>query len=127
MSELKRYWIVVHYETELTATDEGEACQNICMGNTIVEGATIAAKELPPDADCQALLAQARVEARRESSISIIVNQLCHKMNDYSLIFNGLPTAEKAKLDTLSLEQLENLSIAALHFSSLDDLRDYLA
>jgi Domain of unknown function (DUF4351) len=39
----------------------------------------------------------------------------------------GLPTAEKAKLDTRPLEQLENLSIAALHFSSLDDLRDYLA
>jgi hypothetical protein len=127
MNELKRYWIVVHYETELTSKDEGEACQDICMGNTIVEEATIFVKELPPDADYQALLTQARVEARRESSISIIIKQLCHKMNDYSFIFNGLPTAEKAKLDALSVEQLENLSIAALQFSSLDDLREYLA
>lgn len=87
----------------------------------------MAVKELQPDADYQALLTQARIEARRKSSISITINQLCHRMSDYSLIFNGLPAEEKAKLETLSLEQLENLSIAALQFSSLDDLRDYLA
>ncbi len=35
MTELKRYWVVIHYEIELTAENEEEACFNIRLGNTI--------------------------------------------------------------------------------------------
>lgn len=125
MHDTKRYWVVIHYETELTAVSADDACHNIRMGNTIVEEATIIARELPDEADHQALLNQARVEARREAAISIIVKQLCHQMHDYTLLFNGLPADLQAKLDGLTLEQLETLSIDALQFSTLDDLRGY--
>ena len=47
MSELKRYWVVIHYETEIEAETEWEACHEIRLGNTIVENATLIAKELP--------------------------------------------------------------------------------
>lgn len=126
MNELKRYWVVIHYETELTAENEDEACFNIRLGNTIVEEAAISARELPAEGDFRALLQQARIEARRESAIAIIVKQLCHKLNDYTLLFNGLPADLQTQLDRLTLEQLENLSIEALQFSTLDDLRHYL-
>jgi Domain of unknown function (DUF4351) len=126
MSELKRYWVVIHYETELTAENEGEACFNIRLGNTIVEEAAISARELSRDGDFRALLQQARIEARREAAIAIIVKQLCHKMKDYTLLFNGLPAELQTQLDSLTLEQLESLSIEALQFSTLDDLRHFL-
>ncbi|MEQ8959568.1 MAG: hypothetical protein RLP02_16875 [Coleofasciculus sp. C2-GNP5-27] len=41
MSESKRYWVVIHYETEIEAETEWEACHDICLGNTIVENATL--------------------------------------------------------------------------------------
>ncbi len=47
MSELKRYWVVIHYETEIEAETEWEACHEIRLGNTLVENATLIAKELP--------------------------------------------------------------------------------
>ena len=125
MPDTKRYWVVIHYETELTAASADDACQNIRLGNTIVEEATIVARELPDEADHQALLNQARIEARREAAISIIVKQLCHKMYDYTLLFDGLPIDLQAKLDDLTLEQIETLSIDALQFSTLEDLRGY--
>jgi Domain of unknown function (DUF4351) len=127
MTELKRYWVVIHYETELTAENEEEACFNIRLGNTIVEEAAISARELhADDGDCREPLEQARIEARREAAIAIILRQLCHKINDYVLLFNALPSDLQTKLDHLTLEQLENLSIEALQFSTLDDLRHYL-
>jgi Domain of unknown function (DUF4351) len=127
MSELKRYWVVIHYETELAAENEEEACFNIRLGNTIVEEAAISARELPADdGDCRESLEQARIEARREAAIAIIVKQLCHRMKDYTLLFNGLPADLQTQLDRLTLEQLENLSIEALQFSTLDDLRHFL-
>lgn len=125
MPDTKRYWVVVHYETELTAVSADDACQNIRMGNTIVEEATIVARELLDEADHQALLNQARIEARREAAIAIIVKQLCHKMHDYTLLFDGLPVDLQVKLDGLTLEQIETLSIDALKFSTLEDLRGY--
>ncbi|EAW33694.1 MAG: hypothetical protein WAN66_25935 [Limnoraphis robusta] len=64
MSDLKRYWIVVHYETELTAETEWDACHNIRLGNTIVEEASIAAQEIPSDADIKALITQTRLTVR---------------------------------------------------------------
>ncbi len=126
MTELKRYWVVIHYETELAAENEDEACFNICLGNTIVEEAAISARELPPDGNFREILQQARIEARREAAIAIIVKQLCHKMQDYTLLFNGLPAELQTQLDHLTLEQLENLSIEALQFSTLEDLRHFL-
>jgi|GEM_PF-2274064 len=64
MSDLKRYWIVVHYETELTAETEWDACHNIRLGNTIVEEASIAAQEISSDADIKALITQTRLTVR---------------------------------------------------------------
>ncbi|MBC6476068.1 MAG: hypothetical protein GDA48_27325 [Hormoscilla sp. GM102CHS1] len=37
-------WIVIHYETELSAENEFEASHNIPMGNRIVEKATLVVK-----------------------------------------------------------------------------------
>jgi hypothetical protein len=64
MTELKRYWIVIHYETELTAETEDEVYENIIQGNTIVEEASIAAQEIPSDADIKALITQTRLNVR---------------------------------------------------------------
>ena len=126
MREKKRYWLVINYETELLAENEEEACMNIRLGNTIVEGATVVAKELSPNQDFRKLINQARREARRESALAIILKQLAYKMDNYSLIFNGLPKDLQKKVDSLSEEELENLSIESLKINSLDELRNYL-
>ncbi len=126
MSELKRYWIVVHYETDLTAESDWDACHDIRMGNTIVENASIIAREIPSDADVEALITDTRLAVRKQAAISIILRQLSYKLQDYSLLFDGVPPDIQEKLEMRSLEEIENLSIAALNFSSLDDLRAYL-
>ncbi|MDY7014076.1 MAG: DUF4351 domain-containing protein [Cyanobacteriota bacterium] len=117
MSESKRFWVVVHFETELTAENEDEAYQEIVLGNTIVEGASLVAQELPPDTDFRDAIAQARVEVRKQAAISIIIHQLCDKLEDYTWKFEGLPAEIQTKIDRLSLEQLEKLSIEVLEFT----------
>ncbi len=126
MSKLKRYWLVIHYEREIEAENEEEAYINICLGNTIVENATIVAQKLDGDAEVKKSISQVRIEARKQSAISIIVVQLYHKIQDYSLISKGLPKDILDKVQSLSLEDLEKLSIEVLTMSSLDDLRNYL-
>ncbi|CAD5989456.1 hypothetical protein PCC9214_05574 [Planktothrix tepida] len=126
MSELKRYWIVVHYETELTAETEWDACHNIRLGNRIVEEASIAAQEIAFNADIKALISQTRLTVRKEAALAIILNQLYHKLQDFSLLANGLPPEIQAQVEALSIEQLEDLSIAVLNFNSLEDLSAYL-
>ena len=126
MSDLKRYWIVVHYETDLTAESDWDACHDIRMGNTIVENASIIAREIPSDADAEALITDTRLAVRKQAAISIILRQLSYKLQDYSLLFDGVPPDIQEKLEMRSLEEIENLSIAVLDFSSLDDLRAYL-
>ena len=126
MSDLKRYWIVIHYETDLTAESEWDACHNIRLGNTIVENASIIAREIPSDADTEALITHTRLAVRKQAAISIILRQLSEKLQDYSLLFDGFPPDIQKKVEMLSLEQIENLSIAVLDFNSLDDLRAYL-
>lgn len=126
MSDLKRYWIVVHYETELTAETEWDACHNIRLGNTIVEEASIAAQEISFNGDIKALITQTRLTVRKEAALAIILNQLYHKLQDFSLLANGLPPEIQAQVEALSIEQLEDLSIAVLNFNSLEDLSAYL-
>ncbi|MDY6782862.1 MAG: DUF4351 domain-containing protein [Cyanobacteriota bacterium] len=126
MSELKRFWVLVHYETELTAENEDEACLDILMGNTIVEGASLVVQELSSDADAREAIARSRAKVRKKSALAIIIRKLCYKLKDYTWMFEGLPAEIQAKVDELSLEQLEDLSIEALEFSSADDLSAYL-
>lgn len=126
MSELKRYWIVVHYETELTAETEWDACHNIRLGNRIVEEASITAQEISFNGDIKALITQTRLTVRKEAALAIILNQLYHKLQDFSLLANGLPPEIQAQVEALSIEQLEDLSIAVLNFNSLEDLSAYL-
>ncbi|SKB13675.1 conserved hypothetical protein [Planktothrix sp. PCC 11201] len=126
MSELKRYWIVVHYETELTAETEWDACHNIRLGNRIVEEASIAAQEISFNADIKALITQTRLTVRKEATLAIILNQLYHKLQDFSLLANGLPPEVQAQVEALSIEQLEDLSIAVLDFDSVEYLSAYL-
>ncbi|CAD5990344.1 hypothetical protein PCC9214_05773 [Planktothrix tepida] len=126
MSELKRYWIIVHYETELMAETEWDACHNISLGNRIVEEASIAAQEISSNADLKALITQTRLTVRKEAALAIILNQLYHKLQDFSLLANGLPPEIQAQVEALSVEQLEGLSIAVLNFNSLEDLSAYL-
>ena len=126
MSELKRYWIVIHYETELTAETEWDACHNIRLGNRIVEEASIAAQGISFNADLKALITQTRLTVRKEAALAIILNQLYHKLQNFSLLANGLPPEIQAQVEALSIEQLEDLSIAVLNFNSLEDLSAYL-
>ncbi len=126
MSELKRYWIVVHYETELTAETEWDACHNMRLGNRIVEEASITAQEISFNGDIKALITQTRLTVRKEAALAIILNQLYHKLQDFSLLANGLPPEIQAQVEALSIEQLEDLSIAVLNFNSLEDLSAYL-
>lgn len=126
MSELKKYWLVIHYERELEAENEEEAYVDIIMGNTIVENATIVAQELCKDTDVKKSISQMRIEARKQAAISIITTQLYYKIEDYSLINKGLPKDILDKINCLSLEDIENLSIEILTMTSLDDLRNYL-
>ncbi|CAC5339811.1 MULTISPECIES: DUF4351 domain-containing protein [Planktothrix] len=126
MSELKRYWIVVHYEIELTAETEWDACHNIRLGNRIVEEASIAAQEISFNGDLKALITQTRLTVRKEATLAIILNQLYHKLQDFSLLANGLPPEIQAQVEALSIEQLEDLSIAVLDFDSLEHLSAYL-
>jgi len=81
---LKRYWIVVHYETELTAETEWDACHNIRLGNRIVEEASITAQEIAFNGDIKALITQTRLTVRKEVALAIILNQLYHKLQDFS-------------------------------------------
>ncbi|WP_254173230.1 DUF4351 domain-containing protein [Planktothrix pseudagardhii] len=126
MSDLKRYWIVVHYETELMAETEWDACHNIRLGNRIVEEASITAQEISFNGDIKALITQTRLTVRKEAALAIILNQLYHKLQDFSLLVNGLPPEIQAQVEALSIEQLEDLSIAVLNFNSLEDLSAYL-
>lgn len=126
MSELKRYWIVVHYETELTAETEWDACHNIRLGNRIVEEASIAGQEISFNGDIKALITQTRLTVRKEATLAIILNQLYHKLQDFSWLANGLPPEIQSQVEALSVEQLEDLSIAVLDFDSLEYLSAYL-
>jgi len=110
----------------LSAENEFETNHNIHISNHIIKKTTLVAKEITT-ANFRELLNQARIEARREAAIAIILKQLCYKMDDYSLIFHGLPAFLQTCVDSLSLEQLENLSIEALQMASLDDLRAYFS
>lgn len=126
--QLKRYWIVVHYETELEAENEDEAYLNIRLGNRIVENATIVAKELPcedEDVGLKEIINSAKLEARREAALSILLTQLAYKTKDYSLILeklSKLPPSRQQQIQALSYEQLECLSIDAIEFKNLADL-----
>ena len=126
MTSLKRYWIVIHYETELTAETEWDACHNIRLGNTIVEEASIAAQEILSDADIKALISQTRLTVRKEAALDIILWQLYYKLQDFSLLRDGFPPAIQARVEALSVEQLEDLSIAVPNLNTLDDLNAYL-
>jgi Domain of unknown function (DUF4351) len=132
MTQLKRYWMVVHYETEFAAENEDEAYQNMIMGNRIVENATIVAKELPElleGARLKDTIDEARLEARREAAVSILLAQLAHKTKDYSLMWerlSKLASHRREQIQALSVEQLECLSIEAIEFSGVSDLEDWL-
>ncbi|MBP0017361.1 MAG: DUF4351 domain-containing protein [Cyanobacteria bacterium SBLK] len=126
MSDLKRYWIVIHYETELEAESDWDACHDIRMGNTVLENASIAAKELPFDANVKEEIAEVRIEVLRKAMVKIILRQLSYKTDDYSFLVKGLPPELREKFDRLSLEQLDTLSIEVLDFTTWDDLNAYL-
>lgn len=130
MSESKRYWVVIHYETEVKADSEWDACHNIRMGNTIVENATLIAKELPAsDGVYKELIQEARRESRKEVALSIVLRQIAHKTGNYALLWDqsaSLAPEVQDKLQKLSLQQLENLSVDALEFLTVDDLKSYL-
>ncbi len=130
MSESKKYWVVIHYETEVIAETEWDACHEIRMGNTIVENATLIAKELPSqEGGFKELIQQARIEARKEEAISIVFRQLAHRTGNYSLLWDkssSLAPDIQSQLEKLSLEQLELLSLDALEFSTVDELKMYL-
>jgi len=133
-NDLKLWRVVVLYEGEVYGKDEFDAHVNIRLGNTIVENATIVPIEQADDEDeeiedfedFKERLRQARIEARRQAAIRIVLKQLAHKTKDYSLRFNP-PKDLESSLDRLSLEQLETLSIDSLQMNSLDDLKAYLA
>jgi hypothetical protein len=130
MSESKRYWVVIHYETEIEAETEWEACHDICLGNTIVENATMIAKALPTEAGGgKKVIEEARIEARKKEALSIVLRQLADQTGNYSLLLDGLSSLTsqmRSQLQNLSLEQLETLSLEALNFSTLDQLQSYL-
>jgi hypothetical protein len=130
MCESKRYWVVIHYETEVKAENEWDACHEIRMGNTIVENATIIAKELPDqDGGFKELIQEARREARKEEALSIVLRQLAHRTGNYSLLWDKSSSQAlhiQSQLQKLSLEQLELLSLDALEFSTVDELKIYL-
>ena len=124
--------MVVHYETEFEAENEDDAHLNIRLGNTIIENATVVAKELPESAEgdrLKALIDEAKLEARREAAVSILLTQLAYKTKDYSLIWeklSKLAPPRREQIQTLSLEQLERLSIDAIEFSGIADLEGWL-
>lgn len=124
--------MVVHYETEFEAESEDDAYQNIIMGNTIVENATLVAKELPELAESdrlKALIEEAKLEARREAAVSILLAQLAYKTEDYSLMWERLSKLEplrREQIQALSVEQLERLSVDAIEFSRMADLEAWL-
>lgn len=130
MSKPKRYWVVIHYEAEVSADTEWDACHDIRMGNTIVENATVIAKALPAeDGVCKELIQEARREARLEAALSIVLRQIAHKTGNYALLWvqSALFAPDvQDKLQKLSLQQLENLSVEALEFLTVDDLKSYL-
>ena len=124
--------MVVHYETEFEAENEDDAYLNIRLGNTIVEKATVVAKELPESVEgerLKALIDEAKLEARREAAVSILLTQLAYKTKDYSLIWeklSKLAPLRRGQIQALSLEQLERLSIDVIEFSSIADLEGWL-
>jgi Domain of unknown function (DUF4351) len=132
MTQLKRYWMVVHYETEFEAQSEDDAHLNIRLGNRIVEEATVVAKELPESAEgnrLKALIEEAKLEARREAAVSILLTQLAYKTKDYSLMWERLSKLEplrREQIRALSVEQLERLSLDAIEFSRMADLEAWL-
>lgn len=130
MSEPKRYWVVIHYETEVSADTEWDACHDIRMGNTIVENATVIALALPAeDGGCKELIQEARRAARKEAALSIVLRQIAHKTGNYALLWDqsaSFAPEVQDKLQKLSLQQLENLSVDALEFLTVDDLKSYL-
>lgn len=131
MSESKRYWVIVHYETEIEAETEWDAALEIRMGNTIVENATVITLELPPDeGEFNELIQQSRREARKEEALSIIFRQLAQRTGNYSLLWersSSIAPHIQSQLQQLSLEQLELLSLDALQFSTIEELETYLA
>ncbi|NEQ86301.1 MAG: DUF4351 domain-containing protein [Moorea sp. SIO2I5] len=132
MTELKRYWMIVHYETEFEAENEDEAYHDIRLGNTIIENATVVAKELPESLEgdhLKEIINEAKLEARREAAVSILLAQLARKTEDYALRWEGLSKLtpqRQEQIEALSVEQLESLSIDAIAFSSMADLEGWL-
>ena len=126
MSKLKKYWVVVHYEREIEAEDELDAHLNTYMGDTIMRNATFLAQEFDEDTDLTTSITKQRVEVRKQTAISIIVHQLYHKIQDCSLISKGLPQDILDKVNSLSLQDLENLSIKILTINDMDELKNYL-
>ncbi|MEL7039480.1 MAG: DUF4351 domain-containing protein [Cyanobacteria bacterium J06592_8] len=110
----------------MTAETEDEVYENIILGNTILEEASIQAQEISSDGNTKTLITQTRLSIRKKAALSIICKQLFYKLEDFSFIKDGLPPEIKAQVEALSIEQLEDLSIAVLDFNSLDDLSAYL-
>jgi predicted transposase YdaD len=60
-----------------------------------------------------------REQGHREEAVALLFLQLTHK-------FGALPTSAVNRLEQLSLEQLQRLSVAWLDFQSLADLGTWL-
>jgi predicted transposase YdaD len=60
-----------------------------------------------------------REQGRREEAVALLFLQLTHK-------FGALPTSAVNRIEQLSLEQLQTLSVAWLDFQSLADLDAWL-
>lgn len=63
----------------------------------------------------QEILEEGRQEGRQEEGRSLILRQLTRRVGE-------LPETERSRLNTLSLEQLENLGEALLDFEAIADL-----
>ncbi|MGL6136743.1 MAG: DUF4351 domain-containing protein, partial [Planktothrix sp.] len=62
------------------------------------------------NADIKALITQTRLTVRKEATLAIILNQLYHKLQDFSWLADGLPPEIQSQVEALSVEQLEDLS-----------------
>ena len=113
---------VVHSETEVTAETEWDACHNSRLGNRWLKRRVLLAHEIYFNAELKALITQTRLTVREEAALAIILNQLYYKLQDFSLLVDGLPPELVSQVEALSVEQLEDLSIAVLDFDSLEDL-----
>jgi predicted transposase YdaD len=67
----------------------------------------------------QDILAEGRLEGKQEEAVTMVIRQLTHR-------FGAIEPSIQMRLQALALEQLEELSVALLDFSSIQDLESWL-